>query len=49
MSDPQLDLMVRAVVAQKLQVPQDFLTADLDLRGHLAERKTFGEPLVAKE
>jgi len=34
-SDPQLDLMVRAVVAQKLQVPQDFLTADLDLRGHL--------------
>ncbi|MFI7587608.1 acyl carrier protein [Spongisporangium articulatum] len=31
MSDPTMDLMVRAVVARQLQVPPDDVTADLDL------------------
>lgn len=31
MSDPQLDLMVRRVVARQLRLPPDDLTEDLDL------------------
>ena len=31
MSDPQLDLTVRAVVARQLRLPPDDLTEDLDL------------------
>ena len=35
MSDPQLDLMVRAVVARQVQFPADDLTGELDLRDDL--------------
>lgn len=35
MSDPQLDLTVRAVVARQLRVPPDDLTGDLDLTSDL--------------
>jgi acyl carrier protein len=34
-SDPQLDVMVRAAVARQLRLPPDNLTGDLDLRNDL--------------
>jgi acyl carrier protein len=34
-SDPQLDLTVRAVVAEQMHRPPDDLTGDLDLRADL--------------
>ncbi len=46
MSDPTLDLMVRAVVANQLRLPPDNLTGDLDLEVDLGMTEDRGRELI---
>jgi hypothetical protein len=46
-SDPQLDLMVRAVVAQQVRLPPDDLTGELDLRIALGLNEDCGQALLS--
>jgi acyl carrier protein len=46
-SDPQLDLMVRTVVARQLRLPPDDLTGDLNLQHHLGAGEDDGYALVS--
>jgi hypothetical protein len=45
-SDPQLDLIVRAVLARQLRVPPDDLTGDLDLEVDLGVTEDRGRALI---
>jgi acyl carrier protein len=45
-SDPQLDLMVRSVVARQLRLPPDDLTPDLDLEVDLGVTEDRGRQLL---
>ena len=46
MSDPTLDLMVRAVVARQLRLPPDDLTGDLHLELDLGVTEDQGRELI---
>lgn len=46
MSDPDLDLTVRSVVAQQLRVPADDLTAELRLQVDLGVTEDGGRRLI---
>lgn len=46
MSDPTLDLMVRAVVARQLRLPPDDLTGELDLEADLGVTGDRGRELI---
>jgi len=45
-SDPKLDLMVRAVVARQLRLPPDDLTGELDLEIDLGMTEDRGRQLI---
>ena len=47
MSDPQLDLMVRTVVARQLRLPPDDLTGDLHLHHDLGVGEADGGALIS--
>jgi acyl carrier protein len=45
-SDPQLDLMVRTVVARQLRLPPDDLSGELDLEADLGVTEAGGRQLI---
>ncbi len=47
MSDPQLDLMVRTVVARQLRLPPDDLTGELSLQHDLGVNEDRGYKLLS--